>query len=124
MYWSSCHSAPTPGRCPTTARCGDFWLLGFPPGPVRPASVNLHPPDSSGQSILTPSLVWTSSQHGSRSARTPGLRPSAEPDLRVAGLQETPRSQSNDVSKILFPIYQAKVHDSNTALAKTFLNVT
>jgi len=25
----------TRGRCPATAHRGDFWLLGFPPGPVR-----------------------------------------------------------------------------------------
>ncbi|CAG9117820.1 unnamed protein product [Plutella xylostella] len=55
-------------------------------------------PDSSGESILIPGLVWTSSQHGPLSTRTPDLKPSSEPDLRVAGLQETPRSQSKEVA--------------------------
>ncbi|RVE43908.1 hypothetical protein evm_011419 [Chilo suppressalis] len=50
--------------------------------------------DSSGKSILTPGLVRTSSQHVPLSTRTPDLKPSSGPDLRVAGLQETPRSQS------------------------------
>ncbi|CAH0724609.1 unnamed protein product, partial [Brenthis ino] len=93
---------PLPAAIPLLPDAGDFWLLGYPPGPVRPSLVNLHPPDSSGGSILTPGLVWTSSQHGPRSTRTPDLKSSSVPDLRVAGLQETPRSQSNVPTKILF----------------------
>jgi hypothetical protein len=35
-----------------------------------------------------PVLVWTSSQRGPLCNRTPNLKPSTEPDLQEAGLQE------------------------------------
>lgn len=35
-YWPGCHCGPTPGRDPTTARHGDFWLLGVPLWPGSP----------------------------------------------------------------------------------------
>lgn len=62
-YWPGYRCGPTPGRDPTTARHGDFWLLGFPSGPVRLSLANLANPDSSGLPILMASL-----------ARTPSLR--------------------------------------------------
>lgn len=34
-YQPGCRCGSTPRRDPTTARHGDFWLLGFPSGPVR-----------------------------------------------------------------------------------------
>ncbi|KAF2885653.1 hypothetical protein ILUMI_20504 [Ignelater luminosus] len=67
---AGCHCIPTPRRDhPTTARHGDFWLLGFPPGPLRPSLANLAIPDSSGMSILMPSLVRTPGQRGARAKK-------------------------------------------------------
>ncbi|KAK9890643.1 hypothetical protein WA026_012003 [Henosepilachna vigintioctopunctata] len=88
------------GRDPTTARHGDFWLLGFPPGPIRPSLANLVILDSSGMTILMPSLVRTPGQRKTLNTRTPDLKPSTEPDLQVAGLQESPRSQSKEERKV------------------------
>jgi hypothetical protein len=82
------HKASTPRRDPTTERHGDFWLLGYPPGPVRPSLADLDTPNSSRVSISMPILVWTSSQRGPLCNRTPNLKPSTEPDLQEAGLQE------------------------------------
>ena len=52
------------GCYPTTTQCGGFELLSFDPGPVHLSLDNLeaesYPPDT----ILTPSLVRTSYQHG------------------------------------------------------------
>ncbi|KAJ9589730.1 hypothetical protein L9F63_017069, partial [Diploptera punctata] len=61
-FMVGCHPAPTPGRDPTTAQHGDFWLLGFPPGPVRPSLTNLATQGSPRVPILMPSLVRTPSQ--------------------------------------------------------------
>ena len=88
LYWPGCHPAPTPRCDPTTARHGDFWLLGFPPGPVRPSLGNLVTPDSPRVTILMVSLVRTPSQRGALDSRTPGLKPSSTPGHQVADLQE------------------------------------
>ena len=45
MTLLGCWKAPTHGRDPTTARHGNFWLLGFPPGPFRSS---LEQPGSAG----------------------------------------------------------------------------
>ncbi|KAH0566602.1 hypothetical protein KQX54_002307, partial [Cotesia glomerata] len=70
-YRPGCGCGPTPGRDPTTARHGDFWLLGFPSGPVRLSLANLATPDSSRVPILMASLVRTPSQRGSRTHSDP-----------------------------------------------------
>ena len=61
------------GRNPTTGRHGNFWLLGFPPGPIRSSLDNLDLPDSSSRSMLMPSLVRTPVQRKRRPSRTPSL---------------------------------------------------
>uniref|UniRef100_A0ABD2X8A5 Uncharacterized protein n=1 Tax=Trichogramma kaykai TaxID=54128 RepID=A0ABD2X8A5_9HYME len=88
-----CWYSSTPGRDPTTARHGDFWLLGYPPGPVRLSLANLATSDSSEVAILMASLVRTPSQHGARTnsrSQSQILRHNQPP---VAGLQEPPHSQ-------------------------------
>ena len=45
FYWLGCWKAFAHGRDPTTARHGNFWLLGFPPGPFRSS---LEQPGSAG----------------------------------------------------------------------------
>ncbi|KAG8280132.1 Proteasome subunit alpha type-4 [Homalodisca vitripennis] len=90
--------APTPGRYPTTAHHGDFWLLSFPPGPVRPSLANLNTPGSPSAPMLMASLVRTSSQRERTEPRTPRLKPSTTPDLQVAGLQERATTPSRETS--------------------------
>jgi len=75
-------------RDPATAHRGDFWLLGFPPGPVRLALANLDPMGYPAGSILTTSLARTSVQRGTSRHSCPHLKPSTQSDLRAAGLQE------------------------------------
>lgn len=60
-YWPGRRAGhtQTSGRDPATARYGDFWLLGFPPGPVRLSLTNLATLDSSTMSILMASLART-----------------------------------------------------------------
>ncbi|RZF45074.1 hypothetical protein LSTR_LSTR002035 [Laodelphax striatellus] len=82
-YWSGYDRTPTPERYPTTAHHGDFWLLGFPPGPVRPSLDDLVTPDSSRLTMSVASLVRTPSQRGPLCHRTPDLRPSSSPDLQA-----------------------------------------
>ncbi|KAG5873087.1 hypothetical protein JTB14_011112 [Gonioctena quinquepunctata] len=71
-------------RDPTTARRGDFWLLGFPPGPIRLSLADLVVPDSSRTPISTPCLVWTPGRREKPCTRPPDLKPSAKSDLQVA----------------------------------------
>jgi hypothetical protein len=75
-------------RYPTTAHRGDFWLLGFPPGPVRLSLANLGAAGYPAGPILTTSLARTSVQRGPTCHSCPHLKPSTQSDLRAAGLQE------------------------------------
>ena len=75
-------------RDPTTAQHGDFWLLGFPPGPVRLSLTNLAAPGSPRAPILMLSLARTPDQRAALSTSTPGLNSSSTSGLLVAGLQE------------------------------------
>ncbi|VEL31775.1 unnamed protein product [Protopolystoma xenopodis] len=65
-------------RYPATAPRGDFCLLGFPPGPVRPSlcghresGLDLDPPPSGDRSISAPCLTRTPDQHEPATIRTP-----------------------------------------------------
>ncbi len=58
-------------RCPATAQRGGFWLLGFPPGPVRPSLDDLETSPSGMVSISTPSLARTPDQHAQMKGGTP-----------------------------------------------------
>ena len=79
---------PIHGRVPTTAERGDFCLLRFRPGPVRPSLDNLVELASAGTTILTPGLVRTPDRHRAVTSRNPKLKPSTNSSLPVAGLQE------------------------------------
>ncbi|KAF8782198.1 hypothetical protein HNY73_012518 [Argiope bruennichi] len=82
------HSLPTHWRNPVTTRCGDFCLLRFRPGPIRPSLVDLVNPSSPRSTISTPCLARTPDQHGKVEDRTPNLKPSSALTSRVAGLQD------------------------------------
>ncbi|KAK3784193.1 hypothetical protein RRG08_001501 [Elysia crispata] len=88
----------THGCCPTTAQHGDFCLLGFPPGPIRPSLDNLATPGSPRVTILMPSLVRTPARRGPYESRTPNLKPSTSSNLQVAGLQEHATTPGDDNS--------------------------
>ena len=88
LYWTGCQPVPIHGRDPTTAEHGDFCLLCHHPGPVRPSLDNLVSLGSPELTILMPCLVRTPDRHRSPESRTPALKPSTNPDLQVAGLQE------------------------------------
>ncbi|KAK3580123.1 hypothetical protein CHS0354_034063 [Potamilus streckersoni] len=79
---------PIHRRDPTTARHGDFCLLCFHPGPVRPSLDNLDPLGSPEGPILMPSLARTPDRHRAPRSRAPALKPSNDPGFQVAGLQE------------------------------------
>uniref|UniRef100_A0A2S2QGF7 Uncharacterized protein n=1 Tax=Sipha flava TaxID=143950 RepID=A0A2S2QGF7_9HEMI len=63
-------------RYPATAHRGDFWLLGFPPGPVRLSLANLGTTGYPAEPILTTSLARTSVQRGPTRSSCPHLKPS------------------------------------------------
>lgn len=88
LYRTGCQPTPIHGCDPTTARHGDFCLLGFPPGPVRLSLGNLEISNSFKTPILMPSLVWTPDRHSTPESRTPTLKSSSDSSLHVAGLQE------------------------------------
>ncbi|KAF0764802.1 Uncharacterized protein FWK35_00015020 [Aphis craccivora] len=87
-YITAANRCSTRRRYPTTAHRGDFWLLGFPPGPVRLSLANLGPVGYPTGPILTTSLARTSVQRGQTCHSCPHLKPSSQSDLRAAGLQE------------------------------------
>lgn len=92
-YQPGCRCGPTRGRDPTTARHGDFWLLGFPSGPVRLSLANLVTPDSSRVPILMASLVRTPSQREPCSSRFPRpqtLLHNQPPSSRITGAATLP----------------------------------
>ena len=77
---------PTHWHDPTTAEHGNFWLLGFPPGPFRSSLANLDQPDSSSRSMLMSSLVRTPGQRAVSRSSAPKLMPSTPSSLPEAGL--------------------------------------
>ena len=88
LCWRGWRGRGTQWRRPTTDSHGDSWLLGVPPGPVRPSLSNLTPPGSPGGSMLMQALVRTPDQHDPVNPRPPLLKSSLRTCLLVAGLQE------------------------------------
>jgi len=78
---------PTHWHDPTTAEHGNFWLLGFPPDPLRSSLASLHLMDSSSRSMLMSSLVRAPDQHAVSRNRVPKLKPSTLASLPEAGLK-------------------------------------
>ena len=76
LCWKGCRPPSTHWRGPTTDPHGDSWLLALAPGPVRPSSSNLNPPDSSVGPMLMRALVRTPDQHDPMTSRLPFLKPS------------------------------------------------
>jgi hypothetical protein len=76
------------GAIPLLLRRASFWLLSFPPGPIRSSLDDLDAVDSSSAPMSTPGLVRTPAQHRRRSSSAPNLKPSTTTGLPVAGLQE------------------------------------
>ena len=76
LCWKGCRPPSTHWRGPTTDPHGDSWLLALAPGPVRPSSSNLNPPDSSVGPMLMRALVRTPDQHDPMTNRVPSLKPS------------------------------------------------
>ena len=100
-YWKSA----TLGRDPTTALHEDFWLLGLPPGPIRPSLVNLDAADSSTTPILMQGIVRTPDRHERHVSTIPDLQSSAWTSFPVAGLQKCATLPADgNVSKQLFKI--------------------
>jgi len=88
FYWKGWLQLNTHKRGPTTVWHGNFWLLGFPSGPIRPSLNNLISQGSPWKAMLMSGLVRTLIQHESNVTRTPLLKPFQFTDLLVAGLQE------------------------------------
>ena len=101
LCWRGWQPPATHQRGPTTDSHGDSWLLGFPPGPVRPSLDNLTPPSSPGGSMLMQALVRTPDQHEPVTTRSPLLKPSSRTCLLVAGLQE-PATTPGDESPVQY----------------------
>ena len=74
-------------RGPTTDSHGDFWLLGFPPGPFRHSLVNLLHSGSPEWCMSMQALVRTLDQHVLMVTGNPHSKPSNRTCLQVAGLQ-------------------------------------
>ncbi|KAK2173565.1 hypothetical protein NP493_865g01015 [Ridgeia piscesae] len=86
MYQSTAHAR---GNCaqrrdPATAQHGDFCLLRFRPGPVRPSLDNLVTSGSPNETILMPGLARTPDRHRTTPGRTPDLKPSTNLRLQVS----------------------------------------
>ncbi|KAK3609934.1 hypothetical protein CHS0354_011765 [Potamilus streckersoni] len=67
---------------------GNFCLLCFHPGQVRPSLDSLDPFGSHEDPILMPSLARTPYRYRAPSSRVTALKPSNDTGFQVAGLQE------------------------------------
>ena len=101
LYWLGYQRTAIHGCDPTTARHGDFCLLGFPPGPMRPSLDNLGVQDSSRTTISMPDLVRTPDRHARPRVVGPYLKPSTDSSLQVAGLQEHATTPS-EITEIIY----------------------
>ena len=81
--------SPTTHQCgPTTDSHGIFWMLGFPPVPVRFSLNNLRVSGSPNPSMFMSTLVRTPSQHDLNCHRSPGFTPISMLSFSVARLQD------------------------------------
>lgn len=87
LSWSGWYWRFTPRRYPITACHEDFWLLGFPSGPVRLSLANLITSDSSIVTILMASLMRTPCQH--EPSNTQNSQPQISPKTRPLRRQIT-----------------------------------
>ncbi|GFS54076.1 uncharacterized protein NPIL_661081, partial [Nephila pilipes] len=88
-------------RYPTTAPRGNFCLLRFRPGPVRPSLDHLVRQGSPNLTIWTRCLARTLDQHRRTEDRTPKLTPSNSLDLQCSWITR-PRHRSRSISLTLF----------------------
>ena len=98
-YWPS-----TIHKCnPATDPHGDFCLLRFRPGPVRPSLVNLVIHTSVRITMLMQNLAWTLDRHSTTTRRTPELKQSNSSDFQsswITGARHNAQSRTNMNSKI------------------------
>ena len=81
-----CFTLPNHWRYPATARCGDFCLLRFRPGPVHPSLDDLVNPGSPRSTISTSCLARTPDHH--RKTRTELPTSTTASTSKAAGLQD------------------------------------
>lgn len=84
---------PTPTiheRYPATAPRGNFWLLGFPPGPVRSALGDLELSPSGVSTISTPCLARTPDQHVQTKDASPSVDDFHHPASKQLDYRRTP----------------------------------
>ena len=81
LCWTGCKPPPIHRRYPTTAPHGDFCLLRFRPGPVRPSLDDLVGQSSDQSTISMPSLAWTPDRHRATTYRTPRSQTIHQPRL-------------------------------------------
>lgn len=93
---------PTLERGPSTARCGDFCLLRFRPGPVHPSLDDLVVLSSPSSTISTPRLARTLVQHGYAEDRTPDLKASNSSSLQTLDYRNTPSFPAREVRLVCF----------------------
>ena len=89
-YWLGCWKALTHWRDPTTARHGNFWLLGCPPGPFRSSLFNLDLPDSSRRPMSMPGLVRTPVQQIQQDSQPQASHSTKPPSSRITGTRHVP----------------------------------
>ena len=92
LCWQGCWPPATHWHGPTTDQHGDSWLLGVPPGPVRPSLVNLIPPSSLERAMLMQALVWVTS-------RTPFCKPAHRTCLQLLDYRSSPRLPARGVGR-------------------------
>lgn len=116
-----CHMDTIHRRYPATAPRGDFCLLGFPPGPVRPSLDDLDNPSSDSSSISAPCLAWTPDQHEHPYARTPGPTKSRTLASKQLDYRRTPpRPAVNIDSTQSFHAHWTSYRQHNLQLSDNF----
>ena len=86
LCWPGCDAPPIHRCYPTTAQRGDFCLLRFRPGPMRPSLDNLVVPASASPTISTPGLARTPDRHRAAHRRDPDLKPSTSPSFESSSI--------------------------------------
>ncbi|KAL1123556.1 hypothetical protein AAG570_002633 [Ranatra chinensis] len=96
VYWGGWVGGSAGGRDPATGAHGDFWLLGVPPGPVRPSLADLGTPGSPGTSMSMATLARTPTRRGPAAHSHSSLQTvlhTRPPGSWITGVRHGPRSR-------------------------------
>jgi len=124
LYWLGCWKALTHWRDPTTARHGNFWLLGFPPGPFR-SSLGQPGPSGLLQTAHVDARLSTDTcstqvtiQQDSHPQASHSIKP---PSSRITGMRHIPGGNTHGIFEFVEKSFRQVVNRCTISSGKSHI---